>query len=346
MPVHPCERICQRSAGQVKKMKYVDVDGLSCSRIGMGTIKFGTEISGGLLDEMMSCYMELGGNVLDTAEVYSDWLLPDVEKSISEKAIGRWIENHPEVRKKLVLCTKGGHYRFLDPDRRSRVRPECIRQDLACSLENLHTDRIDLYWLHRDDPSYPVEPIMDELFSAQDQGLIKAIGASNWTDERIAAANEYAKKCGRKGFCATQVRYPYVTPLPYKEEGEIRDTTTLSFAEETGTDFCLAQHMAVFAFCAQAKGYITKVLKGTPLPEMVALMYDSPKNRKKALRAGKVAEELEVSPEAVGLSYLFSRRVPVCALAGPGNMEQLKSTMEAADLSLTQSQIEYLEGED
>ena len=324
-------------------MKYIQVDGLTCSRLGMGTIKFGAEIQGGALDEMMSYYMELGGNVVDTAEVYNDWLMPRVEKSVSEKAIGSWLAAHPGTREKLVLCTKGGHYRFSDPKKASRVRPECIREDLEKSLVNLGTDHIDLYWLHRDDPEYPVEPLMDELFRAQDEGLIKAIGASNWTDGRIASANAYAASCKRRGFSCTQVRYPYVRPNPYKKEGEVRDTTTLSFEEKTGIPFCLKEELSVFAFCAQAKGYMTKVLKGKQLSEMEALMYDNQKNRERAKRAGKLSEALGCGPEAVGLCYLFSRPMQVCALIGPSNMEQLKNTMEAADLELSGEQLKFME---
>ena len=176
----------------------------------------------------------------------------------------------------------------------------------------------------------------------QDEGKIKAIGASNWSDERIALANAYAKRCGRRGFCATQVRYPFIKPNPYKKEGEKRDTTTLSFEEKTGLLFCEKQEMAVFAFCAQAKGYISKVLKGLPLTEMITLMYDSPENRERAKRAGRLAARLGCFPEDIGLCYLFSRPVPVCALIGPGNMEQLKDSMEAADRELTKEQLAYL----
>ena len=322
-------------------MKYTNIAGLDCARIILGTGRFG-----GLIDEktafrLMDAYIEAGGNVIDTAEVYGDWF-PDVEKSPSEKCVGRYLRQHGSEG--LHIFTKGAHYRIQDPARTSRVRPECIREDIEKSLENLGLGRIEFYFLHRDDPSYPVEPVMDALFEAQDRGLITHIGASNWGIARIDEANRYAAACGRTGFEADQTGYAYMKNHVQVNFSETPDTTMLYFDEGRDTGYCTEHQLPVIAYSSQANGYITKVLSGAELPYKVARAYDYPMNRARAVRAGKVAEERGCPPEAAGLAYLFTRPFPVCAIVGPRTAEQLRSTLEgAADIELTAAQKAFLE---
>ncbi|MBR4164827.1 MAG: aldo/keto reductase, partial [Lachnospiraceae bacterium] len=87
----------------------------------------------------------------------------------------------------------------------------------------------------------------------------------------------------------------------------------------------------------------TKYLSGQELPKKTARAYDYPMNRARAERAGIVAREIGCPPEAVGLGYLFTRPFPVCAIVGPRNTEQLRLTLEAADLELTDAQKAFLE---
>ena len=115
-------------------MKVTNIAGLDCARIILGTGRFGGAIDEGAAFELMDVYIEAGGNVIDTAEVYGDWF-PDVEKSPSEKLVGRYLRQRGSSG--LIVFTKGAHYRIKDPARVSRVRPECIREDLEKSLETL-----------------------------------------------------------------------------------------------------------------------------------------------------------------------------------------------------------------
>ncbi len=321
-------------------MQYTNIAGLDCARIILGTGRFGGLIDEGAAFDLMDAYIAAGGNVIDTAEVYGDWF-PNVEKSPSEKCVGRYLRQHGSEG--LLIFTKGAHYRIKDPARTPRVRPECIREDIAHSLENLGLERIDFYWLHRDDPARPVEPIMDALFEAQDQGLIVHIGASNWSLARIDEANRYAHACGRTGFEADQTGYAYMKNYVQMGVNPDPDTTMLYFDEGRDTAYCTEHQFPVVAYSSQANGYITKVLSGQELPPKVARSYDYPRNRARAVRAGEVAREIGCPPEAVGLAYLFARPFPVCAIVGPRNTEQLLATLASADIELTAAQKAYLE---
>ena len=141
------------------------------------------EASFRLLDDILA----LGGNTFDLAHVYGEG---DVERTF-----GRWLEARG-VRDRVVVITKGAHH---NRDRQ-RVTPFDITADLFDSLARLRIDAIDLYLLHRDDPTVPVGPIVEVLNEHQAAGRIHAFGGSNWRHERIAAANEYAAAHGLTPF--------------------------------------------------------------------------------------------------------------------------------------------------
>lgn len=324
-------------------MKYANVDGLIVSRLVLGTGYFGTQMNDDLSAQMLTRYIEAGGNMVDSGHVYADWV-PGVERSTSEKCLGRLFKKNPDLRKKILVSTKGAHYDVLSSEYVSRVRPDCIKEDIDGSLQCLNTDFIDFYWLHRDDPKYPVQPIMDELFDAQDSGKIGHIGASNWTNERIDEANKYASQVGRKGFVANQISFAYAKNLEPGGVGAEPDTTMLYFREPEDIEY-YRQHkeLTIFSYTSQANGYISKILNNKPLSEFVRRVYDCPTNRARAHRAGKLAEKYGVSPEAIGLEYQYTRGFEVCTVIGPRSMEQLNDTLTAADFIMSEDDIKYLE---
>lgn len=317
-------------------MRYRYFDGRKLSALILGTNKYGSDISDVEAFSLMDKYMELGGNMLDTAEVYGDWN-PAAGKSASEKCIGRWLRSNPGIRGQLWLATKGGHYRWNDSERKSRVRPECIKEDIESSLSNLGTDAVDLYWLHKDDISCPVEELMDALFECRAMGYVRRIGASNWTRERIDQANRYAVSCSQEGFIADQLRLSYIQP-----RGNSADEVILQSVGETAQKHFRCESMPVFAYRSQAQGYITKILGGRPLSETMRSTYDCPLNRRRALRAAAVAEKLGVSAEAVGLCYLYSMPFPVFPIVGPRTAAQLCDSAKAVDIDIPDSYLEFL----
>src|SRR5438445_322724 len=125
------------------------------------------------------------------------------EKHRSERIVGDWLKA-TGVREQIVLATKAGHPLF-DNSWRVRLSPSELRQDLEGSLETLGTDYIDVWFLHRDDESIPVEEIIDSCDAFVRDGQVKALGAANWTADRIRKANDYASRAGKASFVATQL---------------------------------------------------------------------------------------------------------------------------------------------
>ena len=152
-------------------MQYGQIPGLDkkISRIVQGTVYFSE-----LTDDVRKLYdavFEGGVNTFDTAHGYG--------RGKSEKTLGAWIKERGN-REDVVILDKGAH----PYDGQVRVTPEFITSDLTESLESLQTDYVDLYILHRDDETKPVEPIVDVLNEHHKAGRIRAFGGSNWRYER------------------------------------------------------------------------------------------------------------------------------------------------------------------
>ena len=141
------------------------------SVIGLGSAEFGGKTAESLAREFMDTYAAMGGNLIDTAHVYGDFVTP--RSGESEKVIGRWLTDR-RCRETVFLSTKGGHTPLQDM-RHSRLSRDEIRGDMAESLNDLQTDHVDIFWLHRDDESRPVGGIMETLQSLIEDGSARMI---------------------------------------------------------------------------------------------------------------------------------------------------------------------------
>ncbi len=159
------------------------------SPICLGTASLGSEIDKKQSFALLDRYTELGGSFLDTAHIYAAWLKGGAGKS--ERLIGEWIKAN-ECRDEIVLATKGGHPP-LDNIEQGRCSPSNLEADLSESLERLGVDDVDLYWLHRDDPDRNVGEIVETLAGFAREGRIRVYGVSNWSVDRLIAANAYAE---------------------------------------------------------------------------------------------------------------------------------------------------------
>jgi aryl-alcohol dehydrogenase-like predicted oxidoreductase len=222
-----------------------------------------------------------------------------------------------------------------------RVNEGCITYDIDDSLKNLGIERIDLYWLHRDNPTYPVYLIVDALLAAQDSGKIAHFGASNWSAGRISEANAYARSAGREGFIASQVQYSYAQPLG------IESPATRYFDEELDGQVYIDEKISLFSFTSLAKGYMSKTLGGVCLSENVKRLFDCPVNRERAARASEIARQVGGghNAEQIGLAYLHSMPYNIVTLVSYNGIKQLEDSMDC-DIALTREQIDYLGRDD
>ncbi len=174
---------------------------LSVSPICLGTSEFGTVVAEAEAFRLLDIFAESGGNFLDTALVYANWI--PGELSISEKTLGRWLKARRN-RDRVVIATKGAHPE-LSSMHIPRLSPDDIARDVDASLLNLQVERIDLYYLHRDDSLRPVGEIMEALHTQVAAGKLRYFACSNWCADRIREAQAYAELHDFQGFVADQM---------------------------------------------------------------------------------------------------------------------------------------------
>jgi len=303
------------------------------SVIALGTMDFGGKIEEGLACDFMDAYVEIGGNFIDTARIYGDFARRI--QGGSEQVIGRWMESRRN-RNSILLSTKGGHPE-VDTMDIGRLSREEIYGDLCRSLDNLRADCVDIYWLHRDDVSRPVRDILETLTGFAERGMIRFVGVSNWTPERILEANACAEKHGLVKICANQPQFSLA-------EQKVVEDPTLCQMDSATYQMHLQRNMPCVCFSSQAKGYLTKLAAGgeAALPDKAKRRYHFPDNIAVFNRAKAIADETGLSVNAVALAWLTSQPFPTFPIAGMSRMEHVTALKEAGDAILTPQQRDYL----
>lgn len=176
-------------------MQYGHIQGIDkkISRLVQGCVRLSSKTANQDFLFLDSIW-ETGCNAFDTAHCYG--------AGDSEKTLGQWVQRRG-IREEIVIATKGAHPTGAG----HRVNPEAIAQDIQESLDMLQTDYIDLYLLHRDDPSVPVGPIMESLNDHARRGNIRAFGGSNWSHDRLKQANDYARSHGLVPFAISSPNF-------------------------------------------------------------------------------------------------------------------------------------------
>ncbi|HET6486655.1 MAG TPA: aldo/keto reductase [Spirochaetia bacterium] len=285
--------------------------------------------------ELLDTYAEAGGNTLDTARVYSDWVPGELHRS--ERILGDWLRARRN-RALMIVCTKGGHPDLATMDV-PRLDAASLRRDVEGSLKSLRVDTIDLYWLHRDDPTRGVGEIVETLAGFVREGKIRHYGFSNWSAARI---REAVRHCGAHGAPAP-VGDQSLLNIGCRHMGPLADPTMVvssrdldSVDSETG--------LTAFAYSSQANGFFAKLSKAAAEGGQVpgSSPYDTPANRILFTTIDRHAHALDLSITQVVLGFLLTRRHPTIPIVGPRTMEQLKDTLRAADVRLPSEVFEDL----
>ena len=322
-------------------MNYVVLPGtdLRLSRICLGTIGFGTSISRDEASGLMDAFRDAGGNFLDTAHVYADW--QSQIPGMSERTIGEWISSRG-CRDQVVVATKGGHPILGTTS--PRLSKEQLFDDVKESLRRLQVEQIDLYWLHRDDESVPVDQILDTLEEIRCEGLIRWYAASNWSTARLKEAAVCAKRRRIPGMVASQIRWSLAKFNPERVADRTMvemDTPSYQFYRETG--------MPVAAYGPQAGGFFGgNYWRDRPESGQaeVRRSYDLEINWGRLERARELGSKLKCSANQIALAYLVSQPFVTMPIVGCRRLDQIADSCDAAELVLSPEQMNYLENGD
>lgn len=295
--------------------------------VALGTLYFGTGIPVDEAQALLDLYVEKGGNQIDTARSYASWM-PGGDGA-SERTIGDWLaRQRQQLRADLFIGTKGGLRERGYNCWRCELGEEAIKTELEESLSALHTDYIDLYWLHRDNEEIPAGRIVEMMNRLIRTGKIRYYGLSNWRTVRIREAMDYADKHGLRQPSASQIQYGFGICT---REAWGDSTIVCMNAEEYEAYQKL--HIPVYAYSAQSEGYFAILLeKGAEaLGESVRKKYDCPENRDRAKRLNEILKRpfyRDLPMALVSPEYIFRSPFPTVVIQGGTNRTRLSQVMD------------------
>lgn len=304
------------------------------SRLVQGTIMLSSEeeeYSFDLLDQVYAA----GINTFDCAHLYGD--------GDCERVLGRWMEDRG-VRKELVILTKCCH---MNADR-DRVTPFDISSDLHDSMARLRTNFLDLYLLHRDDLTVPIEPIVDMLNKYIRAGNLGVVGGSNWTHERIEQANLYAATSGQKALTVSSPNFSLA------EQAEPPWTGCFSISGKDGRtarSWYQENQMPLFTWSSIANGFFSgRVTRDNYasladqglLDESCVRAYCTEENFERLDRVNQLANKKGLSIPQVALAYVLSQPLNIFALVGARNGEEIKANVQSLKSGLTAEEMAWL----
>ena len=316
-------------------MEYGRISGIDkpVSRLVQGTIMCQTDKQAEVNTLLDAVYAQ-GINTFDTAHVYGD--------GECERAVGRWIHTRG-LRDQVVLIGKGAHH---NADRQ-RVTPFDISADIYDSLARLQTNYIDLYLLHRDDPTVPVEPIIDRLYEHQVAGHILAYGVSNWSYERIATANTYAQTQGLLPIIASSPNFSLASQAKPPWPGCVSISGSIGKAAR---QWYGKHRLALFTWSSLAGGFLSG--RFTPdnlesftnyLDRISIDVYCFDENWEKLARVKQMATEKGVSVAQIALAYVLNQPLDIYALIAVYNAPEASDSTKAIDIKLTPAELSWLE---
>ncbi|ESP88526.1 aldo/keto reductase [Candidatus Halobonum tyrrellensis] len=313
-------------------MEYTTLGGtgMEVSKVCLGCMSFGDpdwrdwvlEPEAG--EELVERAVELGVNFFDTANMYSN--------GESERVLGDVLSEYD--RDEQVVATKGYFpMREGDPNSGGLSR-KSIEQELDNSLERLGMDTVDLYQIHRWDDDTPVETTMRALDDAVRRGKARYLGASSMWTRQFAEALHTSDRLGLERFATMQNHYNLV----YREE------------EREMLPFCEEENVGVVPWSPLARGYLARPHE--ELEDTARGQSESAEGRHPYLEYGgrevnerveELAAEEGVKMAQIGLAWLFSKDAVDAPIVGTTSVEHLEDAVEALDISLSDSDVEYLE---
>jgi aryl-alcohol dehydrogenase-like predicted oxidoreductase len=309
---------------------YISVgrSGLRVSPLTLGTMTFGEDWGWGASTEtseaILTEYLDHGGNVVDTANIYTN--------GHSEKIVGDFFAARPGLRDRVVLSTKFfGNLYPGDPNGGGGGRKALIAQ-LEESLRRLRTDYVDLYWLHNWDRRAPIDETLRALDDLVAAGKVRYVGLSDLPAWVTAQAQTIAGFRGWAPVTALQLEYSLLERTP---EGEL-----LPMAAALG--------IGVLPWSPLRSGQLSgKYVRdnGTPADSRRAGLIEGPTDHDWDVieAVARVAAELGVGSAEVALAWVRSRPAVTSTLIGARTIEQLRSNLASLEVAFAPEQLAALE---
>lgn len=276
---------------------------------------------------MFDHFFSLGGNAFDTAYIYNN--------GKSDVYLGRWM-SHRGLRDQVVVLGKGAH----TPD----CYPHLIRPQLEESLDRLKADYLDIYCLHRDNLEVPVSEFIDVLNELKGEGLVKLIGASNWSLSRFSESFSYAAKENKEAFSVLSNNFSLARMLDPVWPG------CESCSEEDFKDFLVEKQVAIFPWSSQARGFFLdhQEFEGSlhvanPNQKEQNRVWQNAENLERRKRCFSLAKEKGVEPVELALAFVLNQDFLSFPLIGPRNFFETRSSLKSLEVNLSEDERDWLD---
>ncbi|MFC1432177.1 aldo/keto reductase [Streptacidiphilus sp. N1-3] len=298
----------------------------------LGTMTFGKESSEDVSHAQLDRFVELGGNFIDTADVYS--------RGLSEEIIGRWLAARPGVRERLVIATKGRFPMGDGPNDAGLTRSHLTRA-LDASLRRLGVETVDLYQAHAWDPLTPVEETLGFFDDAVRAGKIRYAGVSNFLGWQLQKASLLTQFRGLAPIVTLQPQYNLL----------IRDI------EFELIDVCRNEEIGILPWSPLAGGWLTGKYRRDESPTGATRLGEDPGRGMEAYAprnaqdrtwqvidaVRQVAEGRGVSLSQVALAWVADRPAVTSVILGARTLEQLDDNLAAAGVHLSEKETAQLD---
>jgi len=300
---------------------------LSIAPLVLGSNVFGWTVDEPRAFELLDAFVDGGGNLIDTADVYPAWV-PGNHGGESETFIGKWLKRSGK-RDRVLIATKVAKWA-----EHPGLSPVNIRQAVDGSLRRLQTDCIDLYFAHQDDASVPMAETLGEFARLIEAGKLRAIGASNFTAPRFADALAVSKQHRLPRYEALQPEYNLLARGDYEAELE---------------PLIRRENIGVISYYALASGFLTGKyrraadLAGNPARRGGAGKYLNPHGLGVLAALDEVAAAHQATPAQVALAWVMARPGISAPIASATSVAQLRELLGATALSLSGNEIARLD---
>lgn len=307
--------------------------GCSVSVLALGTMTFGSETDEATSHAQLDRFFEVGGNLVDTADVYS--------AGESESIIGRWLSKQaPDIRERAVIATKGRFPTGDGPNDCGLSRRHLMRA-IDASLHRLGVECIDLYQAHAYDPLTPIEETMRALDDAVRMGKVNYVGLSNFTGWQVQKAVDVADA---RGLSRPVTLQPQYNLLVREVEWEI-------------VPVCLSEGLGLLPWSPLGGGWLTGKYRRDQAPPPASRLGDNPDRGVEAYSRRNpqqrtwdviaavetVARKRGATMAQVALAWLRDRPAVTSVILGARTLEQLEDNLGAAELDLAEEDLAALD---
>jgi aryl-alcohol dehydrogenase-like predicted oxidoreductase len=312
------------------KYRYLGKTGLKVSELCMGAMTFGRESTEEVSFQMLDRFVEVGGNFIDTADVYT--------RGVSEEVLGRWLKG--KHREDFIIATKVRFPMAEGPNDVGLSRKH-ILDGVEASLRRLNTDYIDLYQVHSWDPGTPLEETLSTLNGLVQSGKVRYIGVSNYTGWQLQKAVDISRHMGWEPFVCLQALYNL---LDRDSEWELLPV-------------CQNEGLGFICWSPLRGGWLTgkyrRDMAGPPEGTRVKAaeehgwseawsVYNTEHTWNLIDELIAVAEDVNKSAAQVALNWLLQRPGVTAPIIGARTMEHLEDNLGATGWSLSDEQVDRL----